>query len=338
MGGYGGIQATAAIAADALRSVPGVHLDVVELGTATHGRWAGAAEWAAAGYAAMQVAWRADLVVVWHVGLLKLLLPAGLRRQTRVVVFLHGIEAWQLLDPWSRLLFARRIDTWLSNSDYTYERFAALNRVPATAGHSVVALGIGEAAPARSEPSEPPAAIVVGRLEAAERYKGHRELIEAWPNVGARVPGAQLWVVGDGDLRPELEQQARSSGVASQVRFWGEVPEETKQDLLRRARASVMPSRAEGFGLAYVEAMRWGRPCLVSLVDAGREVVRPPECGLAVDPGDPDALAAAVVRLLTPGSEWDAWSANARKAYEASFTERHFRQRLLAALDLLSGE
>jgi glycosyltransferase involved in cell wall biosynthesis len=93
-----------------------------------------------------------------------------------------------------------------------------------------------------------------------------------------------------------------------------------------------MPSRGEGFGLVYLEAMRQGRPCLVGDSDGGREVVNPPEAGLAVDPGDPLQLAAAVTRLLTPGPEWDRWSLQARRRYEDGFTAQHFRQRLNEAL------
>jgi glycosyltransferase involved in cell wall biosynthesis len=85
----------------------------------------------------------------------------------------------------------------------------------------------------------------------------------------------------------------------------------------------------------YLEAMRMGRPCVVSTADAGREVVCP-EGGLAVDPADSAQLGAALLRSLTPGSEWDTWSAGGRKRYETGYTEEHFRGRLLAALASLS--
>ena len=75
-----------------------------------------------------------------------------------------------------------------------------------------------------------------------------------------------------------------------------------------------------------------GRPCLVSNADAGREVVNPPEAGLAVDPDNPAELADAVIRLLSPGLEWDQWSARARARYEAHFTAGHFHRRLMNAL------
>ena len=75
-----------------------------------------------------------------------------------------------------------------------------------------------------------------------------------------------------------------------------------------------------------------GRPCLVSDIDAGREVVNPPEAGLAVDPDDPCEIADAVHRMLGLGSEWDEWSERARSRYESHFTGEHFHQRLVTAL------
>jgi len=93
-----------------------------------------------------------------------------------------------------------------------------------------------------------------------------------------------------------------------------------------------MPSRGEGFGLVYLEAMRLGRPCLVSTSDAGRETINPPEAGLAVNPDKPQAVARAICRLLTPGDEWQRWSEQARARYESHFTAQQFQNRLREAL------
>src|SRR5204862_444117 len=118
------------------------------------------------------------------------------------------------------------------------------------------------------------------------------------------LPDAELWMVGDGNLRPELEEHTAALGLATHVRFYGQLSDEGRDERLRTARCLALPSKGEGFGLVYVEAMRLGRPCLVSDVDAGREVVEPPVAGLAVNPDDGDAIARALVRLLTPGDEW----------------------------------
>ena len=102
--------------------------------------------------------------------------------------------------------------------------------------------------------------------------------------------------------------------------------------MIEQCRCLALPSRAEGFGLVYLEAMRAGRPCLVSIFDAAREVVNPPEAGLAIDPAKQDKLVDALCQLMTPGVQWDAWSAQSRRRYETLFTAKHFQARLLKIL------
>jgi len=173
---------------------------------------------------------------------------------------------------------------------------------------------------------------MVSRLSSSEDYKGHREVIAAWPLVLTYHPDAELIIAGDGDLRPDLENQAASMGVRSSVKFLGRVTEEEKEQLLEESRCLLMPSRGEGFGLVYLEAMRVGRPCLVSTIDAGREVVNPPEAGLAVSPDQRVELADAISTLLSDGNEWSRWSEQAKHRYEQNYTAKHFQERLTAAL------
>jgi phosphatidylinositol alpha-1,6-mannosyltransferase len=120
----------------------------------------------------------------------------------------------------------------------------------------------------------------------------------------------------------------------TKTRVCGEVTEERKQEMLAQCRCLALPSRGEGFGLVYVEAMRMGRPCLVSALDAGREVVNPPEAGLAVDLNRQDHLVESICRLLTYGPEWEAWSERARRRYETLYTAEHFQNRLISSLDI----
>jgi phosphatidylinositol alpha-1,6-mannosyltransferase len=274
---------------------------------------------------------KARVALVWHLHLLKLL-PLLDHSVSRVVLFLHGIEAWRRHDPLTQLLL-KRVDLFLSNSDHTWTRFIACNPSLAIAPHQTVHLGLGSPlhgdAPSAADCSS---VVMVGRLDAREDYKGHRQVIAAWPHVIDRTPDARLHIVGDGGLRPILEDLARRNGTQHSIQFHGQASDRQKEQLLAQCRCLVMPSRGEGFGLVYLEAMRIGRPCLVSHADAGREVVNPPEAGLAVDPDDPRELAEAIHRLLTPGAEWDEWSARARARYEARFTAAHFQNRLLAAL------
>jgi phosphatidylinositol alpha-1,6-mannosyltransferase len=303
--------------------------DGADLRLADAGSFASGGRWRVA-WAALARRWRAPLVCFWHLNLLRLL-PLMRVGPAKVVLFLNGIEAWR--DPGRDLRrLLKRVDLFLAISDFTWQKFLEFHPGLADRPHQTVHLGLGGPAGEIDPPGNPPAALILGRVVRGEDYKGHRELIGAWPRVVARVPGARLWVVGDGDLRPDLEQTARDLNVTDYVRFWGRVDGNRKQELLHQCRCLAMPSRGEGFGLVYLEAMRLGRPCLVGRHDAGREVVNPPEAGLAADPKNAEALTDAVRRLLTAGPEWDRWSGGARQRYESRFTAAHFKDRLIHAL------
>src|SRR5690606_21951926 len=140
--------------------------------------------------------------------------------------------------------------------------------------------------------------VIVGRMVGSERYKGHDQLLEAWPLVRAACPDARLICVGEGDDVPRLQEKARECGVADAVVFTGFVDDEQKRAIYSRAALLAMPSRREGFGLVYLEAMAAGLPCVASPHDAAAEVVVDGTTGFLVAPDDRDGLASAIVRLL----------------------------------------
>jgi phosphatidylinositol alpha-1,6-mannosyltransferase len=270
--------------------------------------------------------------LVWHIDLLKLLPFFRLPSATRIILFLHGVEVWRELDPGVKLLL-RRVNLFLSNSLHTWQTFLRYHSEFKEVSYQIVHLGLG--APDESYSSKPasvPIVLMLARLVRSEDYKGHRELLAAWPEIIARIPRAQLWIAGDGDLRPDLETHVVANNLTKSVTFWGAVSEARKQELLQQSRCLAMPSRAEGFGLVYLEAMRLGRPCLVSTLDAGREVVNPPEAGLACNPANLGEVADSVCRLLDQNNEWSRWSMQARQRYEYLFTAQKFQNRLLANL------
>lgn len=287
-------------------------------------------------YYALTRRWSHDLVFVWHLGLLRLL-PFFRFSKIRVVAMLLGIEAWKEHGGLTRKQL-EKVDLFLSISDHTWRSFLQFNRQYEDKAHQTILLGIGS--PLQGEtplPSAQPAALMLSRLSKDEDYKGHREVIGAWSRVLQNIPAAELWIVGDGDLRNDLERLVAELNLEKQVRFWGHVSDDTKEELLQDCRCLVMPSRGEGFGLVYLEAMRVGRPCLVSTLDAGREVVNPPEAGLAANPDSEDELADTICRLLGSGPEWQQWSAQARRRYEENYTAKHFQERLLTALFPVEG-
>ena len=272
-----------------------------------------------------------EIVLVWHLGLLKLI-PFLRKSPAKLALFLHGVETWKT-HGWLTQRLLNQVDVFLANSEFTWKEFVRHNASFSGKQKVQVSLGVGEAlGRLQTAPQDPPAALMISRLATSEDYKGHREVIGAWPTILQNHPTAELWIAGEGDLRSELEQVVQRLNLTSHIKFRGRVSEEHKQELLMRSRCLLMPSRGEGFGIVYLEAMRYGRPCLVSTLDAGREVVNPPEAGLAANPENQTELANSISRLLTAGPEWDLWSEQARRRYELNFTAECFQKRLLAAL------
>ena len=334
----GGVQRSAGVAWEALVQDGGrgrAELFAVSLdGTSASARRSRVARAGAKVGAILRALHRAGAprtVLAWHLGFLKLV-PFLRIGTARLVLFLHGIEAWTR-PGWATRRQLARVDLFLANSRHTWRRFVETNPAYAGRPYRIVPLGIDAPLGGPSPlPDLRPAALMLGRLRRDEDYKGHREVLRAWPAVLRRVPDAVLWIAGDGDLRAELEAVARESGTGEHVVFWGCVSEPKKAELLARSRCLALPSRGEGFGLVYLEAMRLGRPCLVSGLDGGSEVVSPPEAGLAADPARPDQLADGLVQLLGGGSDWAPWSTRARRRYEAAYTAAHFQTRLVEAL------
>jgi phosphatidylinositol alpha-1,6-mannosyltransferase len=143
--------------------------------------------------------------------------------------------------------------------------------------------------------------LTVGRLAAAERYKGHDRLIAAFPGILARVPDAAYLIVGSGDDRSRLERLAREAGVADHVMFAGHVPDEELPDYLALAHVFAMPSTGEGFGIVFLEAAASGLPVIGGNRDGSVDALAEGKTGRLVNPYSRENIEAAVVEALGRG-------------------------------------
>jgi glycosyltransferase involved in cell wall biosynthesis len=131
---------------------------------------------------------------------------------------------------------------------------------------------------------------LVGTLSAHEPVKGLEVFVASMPLVLATRPGTRFVVYGTGSLEAELRESARGLP----VEFRGHVP---ASDALRSLAVLALPSHMETSGLALLEAMAAGIPAVASRV-GGIEETAPPGAAMLVEPGDPAALASAILALL----------------------------------------
>lgn len=145
----------------------------------------------------------------------------------------------------------------------------------------------------------------VGRLVP---QKGVDLLLDAM----SRLPERTLLIVGDGPLRGKLESLSRELGIADRVTFFGY--QRAPYASMRRGRVFALPSRWEGFGIVLVEAMGMGLPTIAFDAPSGpREILRDGRHGVLVPPGDCEALAVQIERLLGDGNLSDHFAAESLK-------------------------
>jgi glycosyltransferase involved in cell wall biosynthesis len=157
--------------------------------------------------------------------------------------------------------------------------------------------------------------VTVGRLA---RPKGHKSLIEAWRLASPALPDAHLLIVGDGELRFDLQEQVKCLGLGARCHFLG--VREDVPDLLAAAELFVLPSLWEGMSVALLEAMAAGRPVVATAVSGTGQVMLPGKTGLVVPPADSQALADAMVALLTNRTLARDMGKAARRIVEREFS------------------
>lgn len=155
-----------------------------------------------------------------------------------------------------------------------------------------------------------PAAGRLLNVAALAEKKGHRHLLEAL----RELPEVTLDIVGDGELRGELERQAAALGLGDRVRFLGERPKRDVAELMRAADLFVLPSLAENLPVVLIEAQASGLPAVATSVGGVPELVDD-AAGALVPPADAAALAAAIRTTLARDFDSPALAARARDRY-----------------------
>lgn len=277
-----------------------------------------------------------DWILYTHLSVARVqsFVPAAIRRPYGI--FIHGIEVWRPLTQEQRTVLqgaALRV----ANSAFTATRAVAMHPgigpvVPCPLALAPETFSVRRpTAPLKCEPG-PRAVMLVARMSASERYKGHDELLAAWPGVLACVPDARLICVGEGDDVSRLQAQARASGIEKTVVFPGFVSESELTTLYRHAAVFAMPSRGEGFGLVYLEAMAERLPCIGAVEDAAGEIIVDGETGFLIRQADHEALTDRLVRLLTDEPLRHRMGAAGYHRLQEHFTYENFSHRIRSLL------
>jgi glycosyltransferase involved in cell wall biosynthesis len=247
------------------------------------------------------------LVICGHIHLLPLAVMAAKLKRARLALIVHGIEAWQPTQYRLANNLASRIDSLVSVSKLSAERFGSWSGFDArktfVLGNCVdlnrfVPMAKDSGLAARYGLERHQVIMTLGRLANRERYKGFDEVIDVLPYLVKDLPAIKYLIAGDGDDRHRLQAKVKQLGVQDYVVFAGKPSEDEKVAHYSLADAYVMPSSGEGFGIVLLEAAACGVPVIGSAVDGSKEALLSGALGQLVDPANLDALRAAIRALL----------------------------------------
>ncbi len=276
-----------------------------------------------------QITWLAATgrISVLHVNLasrgstLRKAVVVGLARTLRIPYFIHLHGADFVGFFGSAPHFAKAVIRWMFHGAAAtvvlgdaWRRFAISTLGVAPQRIKVIYNGAPE--PTRlNAPSagDTPIILFLGRIDPS---KGMPELLEALARPEVMARGWRVVAAGLGDIET-YASRAAALGLGERITFTGWVGRETVEDLIISATFLVLPSYVEGLPVAVIEAHAHGLPVIASPVGATAEIVRDGETGLLVPPGDVDALAAAMVRLLDDPDLRQRLAEGARRLFRA---------------------
>ncbi|MCM0589140.1 MAG: glycosyltransferase [Gloeotrichia echinulata IR180] len=248
-----------------------------------------------------------DLVLATHLNFA--LASLLLKRLTgiRYWVVAHGIEAWNIKST-ALITALMEADLILAVSSYTRDRLLQqqnldpkkVTLLPNTFDASRFAI-----APKpdyllkqyRLKP-EQPVILTVGRLAGMERYKGYDQIIRAMPQIRQFIPNVHYIIVGQGGDQPRIEQLIAELKLQDCVTLAGFVPDEKLCDYYNLCDVFAMPSKAEGFGIVYLEALACGKAVLGGNQDGAIDALCHGKLGALVNPDDVQALAQTLTEIL----------------------------------------
>ncbi|MGB3309236.1 MAG: glycosyltransferase [Nodosilinea sp.] len=222
-------------------------------------------------------------------------------------ILVYGVDAWNIKDP-LRCRALQGADKIVSISEYTRDRLTKeqnlrtdkISLLPVT--FNINRFNI-QPKPVylldrHSLKPNQPVILTVARLADDEQYKGYDQVIRAMPSIRQRIPDAHYILVGKGSDRLRIEALINFLGVEDCVTLAGFIPDDEICDYYNLCDVFAMPSKGEGFGIVYLEALACGRPTVGGNQDGAVDALCHGELGILVDPDNTDEIASTLTEVL----------------------------------------
>lgn len=219
----------------------------------------------------------------------------------------HGVDAWNIENPalQNALHYADRI---LAVSSYTRDRLLSEQDLDPNKVVILPNTFDSDRFQIDNKPQrllqrhrlkpEQPIILTIARLADTERYKGYDQVLQALPKIRQSFPDVHYVLAGKGSDRPRIEQLITQLDIQDCVTLAGFVPNDELCDYYNLCDVFAMPSKGEGFGIVYLEALACGKPTLGGNQDGAIDALCHGELGVLVDPNDVEAIACTLTQIL----------------------------------------
>ena len=253
------------------------------------------------------------LVILSHINLLtagyliKLISP-----KTRLVLLAHGIEVWSPLPSWKRHMLGK-CDKILPVSQFTKERMMeqyGIDEANFTVLNNCLDPYLAERVQREKDPvllkryrieSNDIVLLTLSRLSSKERYKGYDNVLYAIKNLKELYPTIKYLVVGKYDAKEKkrLDNIIKILQLENNIIFTGFIPDDELAPHYDLADLYIMPSKKEGFGIVFIEAMYYGKPVIAGNKDGSVDALCNGKLGLLVDPDSKEEITAAIKKVIS---------------------------------------
>ena len=281
----------------------------------------------------LKLSTKLDKVILGHVNFAPMAIFVNLLNpKIKKYLIVYGIEAWGRL-AWLKLQGIKNINKILSISTYTKELMKKYNNL-SNDKFIITPCTLDPFYSGKISTNEkivlPKGKIIlsVTRLNSTQQYKNIDLVIKSIPDVLKIIPDAYYVIVGDGSDRFRLELLAKELGVRDNVMFAGYVSDDLLPLYYESCDVFVLPSEKEGFGIVFLEAMYFLKPCIGVNRGGIPEVIEDGKSGVLVEPNNIQMLSEAIIKILADKPLSVSLGAVGKKRLEEEFSFERFKERL----------
>lgn len=261
---------------------------------------------------AVQQGVKADIVLLSHINLLSIgYLIKSVSPKTKIVLFTHGIEVWgtlsaprkKMLATCTKILAVSRFtrDSLIQQQDLLAGKIEILNNCLDPFLPTDNSNGKSVALQKRYGFSDGQIILMtLTRLSSRELYKGYDNVLLAITQLRKNYPHLKYLIVGkyDAEEKGRLDKIIKQHALEDNVVFTGFIPDEELATHYKLADIYVMPSKKEGFGIVFIEAMHYGLPVIAGNKDGSADALCDGKLGILVDPDIQQEINEAIEKMI----------------------------------------